>query len=32
LKQIALGLQHMHFKKRGHNRLNIRNILYNKNG
>lgn len=32
LKQIALGLQHMHYHRRGHNRLTIKAILYNKNG
>jgi len=32
LKQIALGLQHMHFHRRGHNRLSPTAILYNKNG
>jgi serine/threonine protein kinase len=32
LKQVALGLQHMHFHRRGHNRLTVKTILYNKNG
>jgi serine/threonine protein kinase len=32
LRQIALGLQHMHYYRRAHNRLSLTAILYNQNG
>jgi serine/threonine protein kinase len=32
LKQIGLGLQHLHYHKKSHNQLNPRTILYNKQG
>ena len=32
LRQIAVGLQHMHYYRRAHNRISPTTILYNKNG
>lgn len=32
LRQVAVGLQHMHYHRRAHNRLALTAILYNQNG
>lgn len=32
LRQVAVGLQHMHYHRRAHNRIAPTHILYNQNG